>query len=171
MITLSNGQVDQRWQCEDVKFTARDFYISVTRTRAGDAFYENWLQERRLPPAIEVVRRGRIKNFTRDHLRRAEQHEKANSRDHSGYKIVSLGPDEFFDATALGLFGHDQHPVVFQCTKIKLPSGGRPCRASYPLSEEIDVLYKFDDSNFSQSDWIELDGRLRQFVKELMVQS
>jgi hypothetical protein len=171
MITLSNGQVDQRWECEDRKFAARDFYISVSRTRAGDAYYENWFRERRLPTHIEIVRRGRIKKFTSDHLKTSEQMEKSATRRHSGFRVVANGPNEYFDASELGLLGWDQRPVVFQCINIKLLTGGRSCRASYALSDAIDVHYKFDDNDFSPAEWVELDRRLREFVKELMVHS
>jgi hypothetical protein len=170
-VTLSNGQMDRRWPCENTRLEARDFFIAVNRTHAGDVFYENWLTERRLPVQVEVVRRGRIKNYTSDHLKAAQQRANVSTREQSGYKVVASGPDEFFDMSSVGLRAYDGHPVVFQCTNIKLLSGGRSCRTSYPYDDALDVLYVFDDSKFPRDEWSELDRRLRRFVKELMVKN
>jgi hypothetical protein len=168
-VTLSNGQVDRRWPCEDVQLEAQSFFISVTRTHAGDSFYESWLREQRLPVHIEVVKRGRIKNYTSDHLDAAKRRSEARTRDQSGYKVVVSGPDEFFDASGLGLHGFDEQKIVIQCVNIRLLKGGRKCRTSYRFDDAIDVVYEFDDSRFPQAEWIRLDARLRRFVKDLMV--
>jgi hypothetical protein len=165
-VTLPNRQIDQRWPCEDVQLEAQSILINVSRTSAGDEFLQNWLSRQRLPPIVEIVKRGRIKKYTGQHY--VLPNNPIVVKDSLGYEVAETGPQVFFDGSALGLSGFNKHKIVFRRSKTKNLHGGHTCTASYPYDEAIDVVYEFDDSHFPQAEWINLDARFRVFLRNLM---
>jgi hypothetical protein len=162
----ANGQYDRTWMCSDEVVEAQSFYISVSRDR-GRALSHSWIAERKLPPQIEIVRRGRIAKFTSQILNRFGL-QQPPLRDAAGFETFITKPYKFFDASPLDWFGYEGHGIVFMCLHATLPHGGNICRVSYPYDDILDVEYGFSSGDFPRSDWIQLDSRFRDFLNGLM---
>ncbi|MBN8937082.1 MAG: hypothetical protein J0I13_12580 [Rhizobiales bacterium] len=166
-IELPNRQYDRSWRCENGELKASSIQIVVFRN-TGNEFYDEWVQNRKLPNVIRIERRGHIKNHSDQFLLWAQNAGRPTVRDEVGYDVTKSASETLYDVSPLGLFGFDGHKIVFQCSTYEFEqSHGHTCRTSYPYDEEIDIVYSFQDGYVPKDDWLNLDTRVRKLLRDL----
>ena len=148
-------------ECETSFLSASGFSLDVNRPRAGDAFYESWLNERKLPTHIfiQVPRFMKVRH-TQEKFDDLVKRGFRVQRNENGIEYVEA--DSRLFALPSSKERDDASAKLYvDCPGKRFPR--RTCMISYKYGP-FDVGYQFSETQFPQSDWLALDARVRQFV-------
>lgn len=145
--------------CTEERVDGRIVGLSVSRTMAGDAFYEDWLLNVRLPTSMEIGEAGYLRTSTADEFQRLKEGGWPSKQD-AGVETVMTKSSVYYRLE------RPAEPLFISCSTRKLLHGGHACRTAYRRGD-YGVRYRFSDSHIPQSEWIKMDARFQRFLQKL----
>lgn len=145
--------------CSRNQVDGRSVGLNVSRTMAGDAFYEDWLLNVRLPTYMEIWEAGYLRISTADEFQRLKEGGWPNKQD-AGLETVATKSSVYYRLERL------VGPLFISCSTTKLLHGGHACGTAYRRGD-YDIRYRFNDAHIPQSEWVEMDARFQRFLQKL----
>jgi hypothetical protein len=169
-VTIPGRGVVLSLECE-TRFvrTASGVFLNVSRTRAGNSFYENWITTRRLPPHISIRAAGYIRTDYQNQFEGLLKRGFRIQRDENGIEFIDAG-SRLFALSSSKEANSSSNKLYVNCSHEKLVPGGHLCTILYKYGV-LDLRYRFSDAHFPKSDWLTLDERLRAFIQSMMNKS